>query len=261
MSIKLFRATILTAATIMIISPATANGKILAQSQNEQLSSSAINAAITQIQQIQQQINALKQVSVNQSAGVVTDQAKLAYIQRRVNEIRMQKDQIAIQVAQIVKARQEKYAQISAQLALIQKQAQLIQQQVQALGCASATALVPLAPTSGANTQEIEKQIAGIQDQIKILTQRKDELAAVSETQSGAQNVQSSALTPSAESSADEKNANQNAAITCDTTTGVCSITQTQNQTTPQSETSQGAKLSESLWSKIWNFIGNLFTF
>lgn len=178
--------------------------------------------------------------------------------QRRVNEIRMQKDQIAIQVAQIVKAREEKYAQISAQLVLIQKQVQAIQQEIQTLNyTSSSAALLPSTPISGVNTQEIEKQIAGIQDQIKVLTQQKDELTANPETQ----NVQPSALTPSTESSAEQENANQKPAITCDTDSGVCSITQDQDQTTLGTETSQNAKSSENLWSKIWNFIINLFTF
>jgi hypothetical protein len=235
---------------LLVLAPQATDSIALAQSQATGTTSpEAIDAVSDGIANLQQQVVLIQEEMTQNPVVVMPPEMTLDQIQDQVNAISAKKEQIAVQVAQIVNARvaaqsqnsQTSYERISQAVELIQQAAQVIAQEEQTAGN---IATVPVAPYGGLSA---ESQIAAIQQKI---AQLRAEEIGMNVTQSQAP------AAPQSQKTTSQASQSKSSEVSCDASTGTCQATPVANPTLLPLATQP-----KSVWQSIWDFVRSLFTF
>jgi hypothetical protein len=239
---------VMAAAVAMSWAPALNEGVAHAQYQAGAPSQQTIDNVSAGISQIQQTIANIQQAN---QTNYAPSQQTLDYIQAQVNSIRIQKDQIAIQVAQIVSERaavvtidgQTGFDRVSQALTIIQQETQVIAQEM------ASSQIAVVTPAQQPNSS-VESQISAIKQKIASLTQQEQALGG---NQAGTSSGLQGRVTQT------QTSRNAAAAVSCDAATGTCQATSSGEQAAiPPVQT---APQQKSFWQSIVDFVRNLFTF
>jgi len=242
----------------LVWAPQATDNVALAQTKASAPSQQTIDAVSAGIANLQQQVSLIGQEIESNQISVMPQTMTLDQIQAQVNIIAAKKDQIAVQVAQVVAARaaiqapssQTSYDRVSQAIGLIQQATEVIAQEVQASG-------VPVSPAStvASASENTETQIAVIQEKIAELKEEESELSA---TPSPSQVHTPATSENQGTASQVSQPASTSTGITCNAATGTCEATSNSKPASSQPATPVQPK---SVWQSIWDFIRNLFTF